>query len=217
MIQDGWVVEDPEVDPWDDYVFIDAETTGLNWREHSLIEVTYAIGQRDPVTLFADFGINLQDADPMALEVNQVLERFKSEDEIGHWWEVPDGMGDPGCYGPRPHRWLKVPREASVDDWEKFLVAIKGRTWVGANPSFDVNFIQDFLYPDPLEHHYHLFDIRSWWKGVNGSYNMKSRDDVDKFEDIPNPQYKADHTSRNDVLAMREALLYHVDVMGLGI
>lgn len=195
---------------WDDYVFIDCETTGLNWREHGLIEMTYAVGLGEPTTLYADFGVILADADERALAVNHVLERFTSDDERGDWVEVPDGFGWDSYGGPGHYAWLNLPEPASNDEWDKFLLDLKGKTWVGANPSFDVNFLADFMYPEYLEHHYHLFDIRSWWKGLNNSINMKSKDDVPHFEDIPNPQYVADHTSLNDVLAMREALLYHV-------
>jgi hypothetical protein len=197
---------------WDNYVFIDTETGGLDFRQHPLLEMTYAVGLNEPKTLYVeDLGHVLVDCDPIALQVNHIIDRFMSHDDTGQWWDVPVEFR----YEDNPQginrAWLDLPEPADKQDWEEFADAIKGKTWVGANPGFDVNFIQEYLYPDiRLQHHYHLFDIRSWWKGINGSIDMKTKEDIPHFEDIPEMKYLADHTSLGDVRAMREAWAYHV-------
>lgn len=216
---------------WDDYIFIDTETTGLDHHEYALLEVTYAVGLGEPVTLYPsdiNMDIVLPYADPAALKVNKFIERH-SVVEGGRWYNVPRGFGTdgPGANAERDQAYLHVP-VAQDGDWDKFAAALKGRTWVGANPRFDVNFIEDYYYPEHLEYHYHLFDVRAWWKGVNGSVDMKARDDVPPFEldenertrlprffnkrmvEAPDTGYRfitADHSSLNDVLAMRQAFV----------
>ena len=208
---------------WDQYVFIDTETTGLHFREHSLLEVTYAVGLNAPVTLYTT--ADLSNADPVALKVNKYLERFAGDGEIGEWIAVPRefcaDFDHLSCnlYGHKA--WLALPQEASQDEWNEFAAAIKGKTWVGANPRFDVNFIEEFFWPERLEYHYHLFDIRSWWKGVNSSIDMVSKEP--RFEPISeqartfiekhfvaSPTFvEPDHSSEQDVRSMRQAFIYN--------
>src|SRR3982751_6489311 len=161
---------------WDDFIFIDTETGGLNFRRHPLLEVTYAVGLNKPVTLYpADVKFSLRnECDLAALRINKFIERFTSDDDRGEWVEVPSEWDD--SVHPYPARWMNIP-ESTEEEWETFRQALKGKIWVGANPRFDVNFIEEYFDPQPLEYHYHLFDVRAWWKGVNGSIDMKSRDD----------------------------------------
>jgi hypothetical protein len=193
---------------WDDYAFIDCETAGLNFREHALLEMTYAIGLAKPVTLYpADIQFALRDADPAALAVNHFVERFSSDDERGAWVEVPDGYGDPGYLGPGHYRWMNIP-ESTEEEWETFRQAIKGKYWVGANARFDVNFVEEYFAPQPLDYHYHLFDVRSWWAGRNWTADLKSKDKFPAFEAVATT--KADHTSLNDVRSLRQAFSLRV-------
>jgi DNA polymerase III alpha subunit (gram-positive type) len=91
---------------------------------------------------------------------------------------------------------------------ERFLKASDGQTLVAANPSHDMHFIQQ---AGLWKFHYRMLDIESY------AYAKLPFD----FDDVPGMKSiydtlvakgvgltEPDHTSRNDVLAMREAFLY---------
>jgi DNA polymerase III epsilon subunit-like protein len=98
-----------------------------------------------------------------------------------------------------------------VSPWnevQEFLDASKDATMVAANPAFDMDFIK---VAGLWQFHYRMLDIESY------AY-AKLRED---FDDVPSMKNiydtlvgwgleltAPDHTSRNDVLAMREAFKY---------
>lgn len=86
---------------------------------------------------------------------------------------------------------------------ERFLKASDGNTMVAANPAHDMHFLKK---AGLWQFHYRMLDIESYAMselGLSQVPGMKEITDVLVSEgfDITEP----DHTSRNDVLAMRDA------------
>lgn len=98
-------------------------------------------------------------------------------------------------------------RVSPWNDVQRFLEASEGQTMVAANPSHDKHFID---MAGLWRFHYRMLDIESYAYAKMDEFNevpgMKSIFDtlVSRGVDLTEP----DHTSRNDVLAMREAFLY---------
>lgn len=176
------------------YVFVDCETTGTNPYFHNLLEVTYAVGLGEPVTLYApNIGDNILYAAPEALAVNKYPERFPSG--------YPEGATD--------------------EEWDAFAAAVKGRIWVGAAPQFDTKFMDHFFHPEPLEYNHRLFDIQMYMLGRNAAIRdfaeaqgLHSRLSPANFKAPSNKDicslasfHQPDHTSRGDVIATREAFV----------
>lgn len=225
---------------WDDYVFVDCETGGLDVRTHPLLEVTYAVGLNRPVTLYTD--IVGDDAmlfsDPRALEVNRYPYRFEGKDDAGTWVKIhrdydhQDDHANPNNNGPRRtspstgYRFMAFPRPAQQEEWDQFAFDIKDKIWVGANPRFDTEFMEHYFYPEPLQYHHRLFDIQAYAAGKWGyTRPMSFREVVAKIngylDGAPeiwggNHIIQPDHTSYTDVLATREvfAALIAIDETG---
>lgn len=141
---------------YDDFVYIDVETTGLNLGEHEIIELSYAIGNGPIITLYPEYLADvLQGADPMALEVNRFIERFASEDEQGAWIDVPAEQANVDrvyhSQGQLYQAYLNLPKASTTEEWDAFAKAIDGKTPVGANVAFDVNMTQQFFNPERLQ------------------------------------------------------------------
>lgn len=115
--------------------------------------------------------------------------------------EVPefiDGLTkftERGCAGKR----------STNDEFLAFMKASDGNTMVAANPGHDKHFIQ---LAGLWNFHYRMLDIESyamaklWTEEVPGMKNI--------YDTLTENGYKLtepDHSSRNDVLAMREAFL----------
>lgn len=88
---------------------------------------------------------------------------------------------------------------------QDFLVASEGATMVAANPSFDQGFIDA---AGLWRFHYRMLDVEAYAMAklrLPEVPGMKSVFDIlSEYIDMTEP----DHTSLNDVLAMREAFLY---------
>lgn len=149
-------------------VFLDVESTGLNPQEDRLVELTYAVEQDDPITLF--FGVQ----------------------------EVPDfidgliGFTDRGIAG----------LESSEEEVRKFLDASRDATMVSANPKFDAAFLDE---NELNVFHYRTLDLESYAMHALGLEYVPGMADIyelltERGYDIVAP----DHTSRNDVLALRK-------------
>lgn len=88
---------------------------------------------------------------------------------------------------------------------QEFLAAADGATMVAANPAFDMGFIKA---KGLWQFHYRMLDIESYAMArldLTEVPGLKTVFDILKGDgaDLTEP----DHTSRNDVLAMREAFL----------
>lgn len=90
-------------------------------------------------------------------------------------------------------------------DVQEFLEASHDNTMVAANPGHDKHFIKQ---AGLWQFHYRMLDIESYAMAKLGLPEMPGMkniyDELRDFTDLTEP----DHTSRNDVLAMREAFLY---------
>lgn len=152
-------------------VFVDTETTGLNPETDLLVELTYAVEDDDPVTLF--FGVK----------------------------EVPDFIDDLTKFSAR-----KVYDEpaATVEEIKKFMEVMEGNTMVAANPAFDKGFLESEALWNA---HYRMLDVQSYAMAKFDLDAVPSMKDIRfilaelGYRGLTEP----DHSSRNDVLFMREA------------
>lgn len=201
---------------WDDYVTIDIETTGLVLGQSEILEVTYAHGLRAPITLYPEFNQSIfKNADPAAMEVNKFFDRFEG-DEQGEWFNVPRNLRDVNgvVYNENIRRfevWLDLPLESSHGEWESFVHTIKGRTIVGANPSFDMKFLESYLDDFKLGHSHRLFDIQMYAAGKFGWAKPKSFKTVVEYlnDNFSQPEIPlGDHTAERDVLSTRQVFAH---------
>lgn len=152
-------------------VFVDTETTGLNSETDLLVELTYAVEDDDPVTLF--FGVK----------------------------EVPDFIDNLTKFSAR-----KVYDEpaATEEQIETFKKALENQTMVAGNPKFDVGFLEA---NDLYTAHYRTLDVQSYAMAKFDLDAVPSMKDIRfilaelGYRGLTEP----DHSSRNDVLFMREA------------
>ncbi|UUG69410.1 exonuclease [Streptomyces phage Sham] len=154
------------------FVFVDCETTGLDAKADKLVEVTYAVNEEEPVTLF--FGVK----------------------------KVPAFIDDLTKFSER--RVFDEP-EATEEQKEAFREALRNQTMVAGNPKFDVGFLEaNGLYTA----HYRTLDVQSYAMAKLNLDFMPSMKDI--YDMLTERGYKftqPDHSSRNDVLFMREAYL----------
>ena len=88
----------------------------------------------------------------------------------------------------------------------RFLAASTGNTMVAANPAFDKAFLEK---AGLWRFHYRMLDIEAYAYGkISGFMEVPS---MKQIADFLNLKQQPDHTSRNDVLAMREAYLIMED------
>lgn len=88
---------------------------------------------------------------------------------------------------------------------ERFLDASIDNTMVAANPAFDKAFIEA---AGLWRFHYRMLDIEAYAMGKMGYDQVPSMKQIyDNLYDVV-PMTAPDHTSRNDVLAMRQAYLF---------
>jgi hypothetical protein len=227
----------------DDYVYVDIETTGLSTDTDAILEVAYAIGNGPVKTLYPDHSFThvLESANPKALEVNKWIERWTAKDETGSWYGVPLQFdqrtgtkeplyrvgGDPLNREPLGMAFLSLPTPSLDHEWDEFRDAIKGKTPVGANVHFDVEFIRDYFAPERLHWHHRLLSLGAWGAGVLMSPKTVGFSDlVEHIETMlaqqEHPYYgsefpQIDHTAAGDVIATRAVHQYLVWEYGMGL
>ncbi|MGH1563062.1 3'-5' exonuclease [Mumia sp. DW29H23] len=159
-------------------VAIDCETTGLDPDRHDVFEVAYQrLGlDEEPTTVWLSH--SLADASPRALRINRYADRW------------PYGTTEPTTNGG-DGSW---PTTSTLD----LRRAIDGAHILGANPAFDVAFLQKRL--KVATWHHRLIDIEAYAMGFFGwSLPRGLRDIADEFaqlgHDIPAP----DHSAAGDV------------------
>lgn len=148
-------------------IYVDCETTGLSPFTDELVEVTYAVEQENPVTLY--FGVET----------------------------VPDFIDNLIGFTERKIAGVK----STPAQIKEFRAVAKDATMVSANPKFDQAFLEvNGLYT----FHYRTLDMESYAMhaldldyvpGMSDIYELLT----ERGYDIVRP----DHTSRNDVLALR--------------
>lgn len=153
-----------------DFVFVDCETTGLDAKTDKLVEVTYAVNDNEPVTLF--FGVK----------------------------RVPAFIDDLTKFSER--RVYDEPEATELEKFE-FKKILENQTMVAGNPKFDVGFLEENgLYTA----HYRTLDVQSYAMAKLNLDFMPSMHEI--YTMLTERGYKftePDHSSRNDVLFMREA------------
>lgn len=152
------------------FVFVDTETTGLNPQIDSLVEVTYAVENEKPVTLY--FGVK----------------------------EVPPFIDN--LTGFTKRRVAEMP-EATQEQKEAFMEAMRNQTMVAGNPKFDVGFLEhNNLYTA----HYRTLDVQSY---AMAKLNLDFMPSMKEIHDLLIGRgfsfTEPDHSSLNDVLFLREA------------
>lgn len=100
--------------------------------------------------------------------------------------------------------------------FERFLRASEGNTMVAANPSHDKHFIEK---AGLWRFHYRMLDIESY---AFAKFNLDEMPSMKNIHDyLANEGFEManvpDHTSRSDVLAMRDAYLVMKNFYGHGI
>lgn len=97
-------------------------------------------------------------------------------------------------------------RRSNQFEVQHFLSASEGATMVAANPAFDKGFIED---AGLWRFHYRMLDIESYAMKALDLPGVPSMKDIhDTLTGMGFTITEPDHTSRNDVLAMREAFVY---------
>lgn len=93
---------------------------------------------------------------------------------------------------------------------ERFLAVSDNATMVAANPAFDAGFIKA---AGLWRFHYRMLDIESYAMARLDTEDVPSMKEIsDILAGRGLDLTKPDHTSRNDVLAMREAFIYLASV-----
>jgi DNA polymerase III alpha subunit (gram-positive type) len=151
-------------------VFVDTETTGLNPQTDKLVEVTYAVENDEPVTLF--FGVK----------------------------KVPAFIDDLTKFSER--RVYEEP-EATEEQKQALRNALKNQTMVAGNPKFDVGFLEaNGLYTA----HYRTLDVQSYAMAKLDLDYLPSMNQIHDILVERGFSFTApDHSSRNDVIFLREA------------
>lgn len=122
-------------------VYVDTETTGLNYDEHAAIEIAYMTDDMNEPELVIPWTYDPADptnifewADPKAMEINKFYERY------------PNGVEYSG--------------DTAII---KMIDVMRGSTLVGANVRFDARMIEQII--GEVWHH-RLFDIEAWAGGI---------------------------------------------------
>lgn len=97
-------------------------------------------------------------------------------------------------------------RYSDNNAFTRFLAASENNTMVAANPAFDAAFIKaEGLW----QFHYRMLDIETYAMAkLKADYIPSMKDIYDGLTAAGVSITKPDHTSRNDVLAMRDAYIF---------
>lgn len=159
--------------------YVDTETTGLDYRVHQPYEVcTWLENEREPLT--HSLPHNLDNADPVALEIGRYHER-----------------------GFQP--WTSITDETKRRAWrcrDALTRRLTGVTVVAANPAFDTGMLSGFLGKAPWHHRtINISDVAMTifdWDRPKGMSEVQAAVRELGY-DVPAP----DHTAEGDVRALR--------------
>lgn len=164
-------------DEYQDKLFLDIESTGLDYTRHETTELAWAVNDGPIKTLrIPHIGVT---ADPKALEVSRYHER-----DLGN-----------------PLLWATA--EELQEAYDNDFI---GKTLVGANVRYDSRMLEKvFGYMSPGEPwHYRIFEFASWASGVLGAELPLGMSGI--YSALTNLGYtipKPDHSAAGDVEAMR--------------
>lgn len=173
----------------DELVFIDCETTGLDYDTHVPIEIAYmTMDMEEPKIVFpydylpemiVVFPWNV--VDPKAMEINKFYERYEST----------AGM--------------------STSEFDEFYHDLEGVTLVGANVRFDARMLEKLFWDSKVTEpwHYRLLDMESYVAGFFRWPKPRSwKDTIEYLSTVMDPgrplEYLPDHTAAGDCLSVRE-------------
>jgi hypothetical protein len=164
-------------DAFPDLVFVDLETTGLNYRTQEPTELAWAVNDGEVKSLrVPHIGVT---ADPKALEVSRYHER-----DLGN-----------------PLLWATA--EQLRDVYDNVFI---GKTLVGANVRFDSRMLERvFGFESPDEPwHYRIFEFASWASGVLGADRPLGMAALfDRMTQLGFVIPKPDHSAAGDVKSMQ--------------
>lgn len=96
-------------------------------------------------------------------------------------------------------------RRSTQFEIAKFLAESDGATMVAANPAFDKHFVRN---AGLWKFHYRMLDIESYAMGkLDLNFVPGMKDIQERLGELGWDITQPDHTSRNDVLALREAFI----------
>lgn len=183
---------DPGVDDIDidEFFFCDIETNGLDFREHGILELSYAVGIGPVKTIHrthAQYEHLFRTASPESLVVNgYTQDKVTNENLAMDWADYYNAVTE-------------------------FHTAIKGKTFLNANPAFDARFISNNLFGNFSQGEpwfYRLHDIQAWYAGImrrkklTGFHPMCA-----EMRELGYDIHEPDHTSQADVIAVRDLFL----------
>lgn len=139
--------------------FLDTETTGLDFERHEVWEIgaiARDFGEEDREFLF-QIQPNLEHADPTGLRISRYYEREKLTHVAEYAQSAIIWLDDED---PEKRRW------APTTPWHiaySLARMLDGRHVIGAVPSFDANFLTEFLrlHGQAPTWHYHLIDVEN--------------------------------------------------------
>jgi DNA polymerase-3 subunit epsilon len=181
-----------------DLVFLDTETTGLNYGEHRVIELAYMTqDMKEPAVIFpykiqpeTPTAYPMGYADPKAMEINKFYDRYPN-----------------GVYA------------SSIEDISDFLNVVEGSTLVGANIRFDARMIEYSFQLTSEPWHHRLFDLEAYaagvfgwsaprgWKEICDNISTLSASLIDdrRVKYMPTFDVSPDHSAAADTLSVKQA------------
>lgn len=178
-------------------VIVDTETTGLEDYhrpfEVSWLKIDLEEGidpNESPLTFYNMLSSKeIDEAQPKALGINGATPAWLAE-------ELPTLAMD-----------TRRQREMFYDD-------IIGSTLVGANVRFDAEMLMRIMPFSVEPWHHRLFDIQAFYAGVMRRMEIPGLNDIVKELNSDNPESVTppDHTSKNDVRAVRDILYMLLDM-----
>lgn len=175
-----------------DLVFIDIETTGLEWDKHTAIEIAYVTQEMEVPKVIIPWSYDPGDysspwyaADTKAMEINKFFGRY-----------------DNGV------------KRSSDEGIAHFLEVVRDSTIVGANIRFDARFIESTLELEVEPWHYRLWDITSYSAGIFGLDHLEGWSDTKKridsisknrlYNSAPVLTTTPDHSAAADCQSVKE-------------
>lgn len=173
-----------DADDYNELVFIDTETTGLDPMRHTVWEVALIAGGEEFSAILPLTPQAMADANPISLEIGGYHRRVKTDVNSLDEREIQ-----------KDRRWAAMMVDAFTT----------GKHLVGANPAFDAAFLKGLLREAGLESkwHYHLLDIEPLMIGVLADRGIEvpipwKSTELSEMLGVPGPSEEERHTALGD-------------------